>query len=760
MKQTQTPFWQLMMMLSALSCCFVLLGCPEEETDDGTGTTDPQGECRKNIDCGAGSICQKENDTDEWGTCLKLVCTSDADCDSGELCDLRRGMCLPENACDPSNPQAVCQPGEVCVYEEGLPICRDATTLTPPDACDISPSVMYISAGSTADMLVTGSLASGALTPNATFTFSGDDNLTVADDTITASCDGTEICTATVTATASLGTASCTATVNIYPAVAAGDFRVTVFDSENHTPLAGAKVVGVLTDGTKDSQTTGDDGTYTWTGQANNLTAVSVFHTGYNWQTFYAPGSNDVAMYTTAIPDESKVAGVKGKFNYDNVHTLGEIKLGLAGTSIAGNITELNFETLLGEVADTPVNIEGLTQGEEIFPLPSGLAFEVGNEPIKDSFVVFGDPGRRILWAMGGKVKLAEVGGIISQVAVTGEDINIGSLLAALLPFFSKFDHAVVSGLDLELTDKPAAPADGTATPYDDWSNFTELTGDNAINLNTLLSQSATYDVPTMPCAPGKKAASGCTDNAFTSGLVMLSGTIVPGQGMVPLGLTAGLDDPDTEDGVDQVDGKIDHPAGTTAAPAAGSVIVDYAPQHDGLEGNKLATIGIALDIDSLMAGGFSASTLVHMTDSFGATNTFPSSSFLDYQTGSYNSANHEVTVTPVGEAHFYRLNLSDSSNGYWNVWFPEGTTSINLDAIRTDDEMAGDDSRDEEVDIQAFKIGTGYDGESPADFNSLVQFNGTNFDNMLYYMGGWSSVTCAAASDEDPEPACPVVTE
>ena len=642
-----------------------------------------------------------------------------------------------------------------------MPICKDASTLTPPDDCTISPSTVYITSGSSADMTATGALASGELTPNATFALSGDENVTVTDNTVTGTCEDSSPCTASVSATSSLNaSATCTATVTIYPAVGANDFRVTVFDGDNHNPLASAKVVGVLLDGTKDIQTTDANGSYTWTGQANNLMAVSVFQTGYNWQTFYAPGSNDVAVYTTAIPDNSKVAGVKGKFYYDNVHTLGEIKLGLAGTSIAGNITELNFETLLGEIADTPVNIEGLTQGEEIFPLPSGLAFEVGNEPIKDSFVVFGEPGRRILWAMGGKVKLSEVGGIISQVAVTGEDINIGSLLSALLPFFSKFDHAVVSGLDLELTDKPVAPEDGTATPYEDWANFPELTGDSAINLNTLLSQSATYSLPTMPCAPGKKEASGCTDNAYTSGVVLLSGTLVPGQGMVPLGLTAALDDPDSEDGVDQVDGKIDHPVGTTAAPAAGSVIVDFAPQHDGLEGNKLATIGIALDIDSLMAGGFSASTLVHMTDSFGATNTFPTSEFLDYQEGSVNSTTHEVTVTPVGEAHFYRLNLSGSGNGYWNVWFPEGTTSLNLDAIRSDAEMTGDDSRDAEVDIQAFKIGTGYDGEIPADYTALTQFNGTNFDNMLYYMGGWSSVTCAEPSDEDPEPPCPIVSE
>ena len=89
--------------------------------------------------------------------------------------------------------------------------------------------------------------------------------------------------------------------------------------------------------------------------------------------------------------------------------------------------------------------------------------------------------------------------------------------------------------------------------------------------------------------------AGACTDNAYSSGVVLLSGTIVPGQGMVPLGLTAGLDDPDTEDGTDQADGVIDHKPGLVGAPASGDVIVDFAPQHDGLEGNKLATLAIAL---------------------------------------------------------------------------------------------------------------------------------------------------------------------
>ena len=90
----------------------------------------------------------------------------------------------------------------------------------------------------------------------------------------------------------------------------------------------------------------------------------------------------------------------------------------------------------------------------------------------------------------------------------------------------------------------------------------------------------------------------------------------------------------------------------------------------------------------------------------------------------------------------------------------PENIASIDLDALRTEAEKAGDDNRDEQIDIQAFKGGTGHDGETPSDFSDMVEFNGTNFDNMLFYMGAWSTVTCAEASDDLPERLvlCPLV--
>ena len=141
------------------------------------------------------------------------------------------------------------------------------------------------------------------------------------------------------------------------------------------------------------------DGSYTWTGQRQYRSDL-ILNPVINGKPITRRALQTLALYTTPVPDSSQVAGVKGKFG-DNVHSLGEIAPKRRAPPSTG-ITELNFETLLGEIADTPVNIEGLTSGEEIFPLPSGF-LEVGNEPIKDSFVVFGEPGRRILWAMGAK---------------------------------------------------------------------------------------------------------------------------------------------------------------------------------------------------------------------------------------------------------------------------------------------------------------------------------------------------------------------
>ena len=753
MKVSHARHKLLLFPLVLLAPTLLMVGCPEEA--EPAPAPEILGECRKNLDCGPGSICEKINEDDEWGACIKLVCTSDEDCETGEVCEDRRGICIPENTCDPSNPQAACEPGQVCVYEDGEPVCRDASDLTPPDTCAITPGRLFMGNGATAEIKVSGFLESGAMAPNAEFSISGDEALTFTNGTVTGTCATTTPCNHTITATALVGDATCEATITIYPTVTDGDFRVAVFDETNNEPLASAKVVIKLADGNLDTQETNADGLYTWTGNAEDIEAISVFEPYFHWQTIVSPPSNDVALYTKRIPNPTRVAGMKGHFNFDNVQSFGEVKMALASAPISGNWVNLDFETILGEIASTPVDIPDIFTGNML--MPSGFTFEISDEPMKDYFVVFDDPGPTTLWALGGKLKLADVGDIIGEVATsTVEEVNIGSVLAQVLPFFNTFSHAAITGLHVVETDRPANPFGG-AIDYERWDNLLEFTDDTAVNLNTLLTQSHTYEIPTIPCVPGQISGSTCIDGAYTTGVVLATGTIVPGQGVVPLGISLGLDDPDSEDGINQFDGKIDYLAGTSNAPGAGTMIVDAAPQHDGLEGNLLTTVAFALDINSVTEGNLSVSILSHISETFGANNGFPAGDFLEFQTGTFNNATHVFTKTEANPDAFFVIKGMDSSEGLWNIWFPGDVTEIDLDALRTSDERTGASRKDTEIEIQALKLGTGYTGQSASSFSELMQFNGTNVDRLNYYLGAWSTVTCAPISESNPSPGCVV---
>lgn len=704
-------------------------------------------ECRRNIDCGGGSVCVKAEDGDEFGCCEKIFCTVNADCDDTEICDVRRGICVPEDLCDPG---VGCENGDLCVYSGGAPQCLD--TAPAADSCAFSATKIYTTSDKPIEVMATAYAADGTLTPHATFDYEvgGLTGASADGNSVGASCTSDAPCTGTVTATTN-GGATCSADFVVYPAVDAADFRVTLFDQTTRSPLSGVRIAARV--GTELQEATTDaNGSAVFAGQATAVTAVSAFPTGHQWQTLLSPSTNDVALFTVEVPDDSKVAGVKGQFNFDSVSTTGDIKLGLAGTSISSTVTDLDFATLVGEIAEYNIVLEGVTDADgEIVPLPSGLVLELGPEKIKGDFVTLGQTGKNTLWALGGKVRLSEIGPIISTVTASDE-VNVGSVLTAVLPFFARFDHAVVSGLDLSNIDRPAAPAENAPVPYDQW-NLPELSGADAVKLNTLISQSAEYTVPTLPCKPGAVDGDGCSDNGYSSGAVLLSGVIVPGQGMVPLGLTAGLDDPDDQDANDQVDGELDYKGENQ--PTKGKAMIDFAPPHDGLEGNLYVTIAIGLDIDSLTSGSLAASIITHVTDKYSETgNAFPNA-FLEQQGGTYtkSDAGNSFAINAVGSADFYRINLDGGSVAEWNIWFSsaDAASALNLNDLRPSDLNGRDDS----LDIQAFKFGTGYTGAKPADFSELSSFNGTNLDNLLYYMGAWSNLTCESPSDDNATPFC-----
>lgn len=745
--------WRLAGLSGLAVAALALTGCPptppngDAGVDAGDGNQcpikangEPAAQCQKNIDCGGGEVCDKAED-DDLGCCIKVVCTADADCTAPEECNELSGLCgVP--VCDPANPGAVCQPGDVCTLVNGASQCVSAAELPTPSSCQIDPNPVIAHAGKPVELHAVGFAQNGNLVPFAQFNFSADGSLgTIANSQLTGTCAGPAVCKGTVTAQDQTGSATCTSSVSVYPAVAAGSTRVVVVDQITNKPISGVKVAARIANALQEG-TTDADGAFTFTGDA---TAVSAFPDAYQWQSVVQAGTNDVVLYTTPLADPTKVAGVKGKFNFDNVSTQGDIKVGLGGTSISSSFTDLNFSTIVGEIANYSVDIDGVTDGPTDAPLPSGLSLSVGSTTVKDDFVVFGDPGKRVLWALGGKVRLADLGPIISSVTAS-DDINVGQIFGAVLPFFVKFDHAVVSNLDLTLQNRPASLGEDVATPYASWP-FKALDGTDgpAVDINTPLGLSTTYTLPTLPCAPGKGQAPNCADKAFVSGAVLLSGTFVPGVGLVPLGLTAGLDDFDDQDAQDLRDGKIDYAPGTAGNPNKGDSIIGYAPAHDGLEGNPLITIAIALDINSLSGGELGASLVSHVTNSYsGAGNTFPVGSFVENQGGTYSAGAGTFALSPVGNADFYRINLSDGDDtGDWNVYFGSNAGTITLSDLRPSS-VTG---RTGNADVQAFRLGTGYAGLKPASYKDVFEFNGTNLRDFVLYLGAFSSQACEAGS-------------
>jgi hypothetical protein len=718
--------------------------------------------------CGGG-FCDFDNDGDGvskaegdlLGCCVRVVCITDADCSQNEKCDVRRGLCVPEGLCDPAAErggtcningvdQPCCGEGQLCAYTGGLPQCLanppaaascvvaagGRTIATAPGDTESAPAISR--AGQPIQLEAIGLDAAGKNVAHAAFTWSGT-GVAAATGILTGDC-AAGVCPITVTATT--GAASCTGVVNVYAAPTLPQ-RIVVLDLDTGRPLNGvdvaARVAGVVVPGTTDA-----NGAAEFAAAADNISAFPATH---QWHTVVDPPA-DVVIYTARLPDDSRVAGVKGTFDFSRVHTQGDIKLGLAGTAISSSITDLNFATLIGDIADYNVELEGLTDpGGQLVPLPSGLVIGLGDQEIKGDYVAFGEPGRNIAWAIGGKVRLADIGPIISSVTAS-DDINIGSILGGVLPFFARFDHAIVSGLNLVEGNRPPDPGNDQPIPFAQWPFPVQ-----SIQPNTLLAQSASYNMPDLPCTPGGVSGNNCVAPAgagspFATGAVLLTGVIVPGIGLVPLGLTAGLDDPDDQDANNLVDGKLD--SDQPNGPGKGQAIIDYAPPHDGLEGNLFVSVAIALDLNSIAdtdASSFGASIITHVTRKFAGANTFPKA-FLQSQGGTFRpgqAGSFTHAATGAG-ASFFRVNFDDGGDTEWNVWFDNPNATFEPSDFHPNPAAAA--PRLQHADIQAFALGTGYEAISTTaagSFDALFGFNGSNLDNLLYYLGAWASEACKA---------------
>jgi hypothetical protein len=717
----------------------VLIGCPSgnEGTPDAgaqvqecTSRVDGKlgGEdcrCNGDPDCAAGYACENH-------FCMVVACEVDDDCLDGEICLAHLGTCSQPTCGETAD----CAAGKICI---------GGTCTTAPDPatvgrCAINGTTVSRQ-GQTLNLSATAYSAGGAVVSAMTYTWAitaGADAASVAGGVITGA-DATADWE--VTATVAGTSVTCVATGNNYADVDAGWMRVIVVDQRDGALVEGAAVVMVK--GELVASTTTDASGVALldlTGQADSVTVFYDTPTlGANYVTVVRPSTMDL-LIPVFTKEKARVAGVKGAFDYSKLANR-QLKLGLAGLSMPENFADIDFSMLIGESVPTVIDIPGLPIPEDGVALPQGLTMAFGTSDFKPTYAVQGIKGQRTLWGLGGSYRLSAITDLLPVLAPVLENaddgIPVGLILASVMPLLSQMHHAAAVGIQVasvacvanETSDCPQALGEEFQTQ--------DLSFASGLDFRTSF---------TMPLLPRNEA-----DDGFLGGTFGIVGVNLPGQGLVPLGIGAGVDDLDTRD-EEAGDGHISAADGS----ADDQMLISYARQHSGLDGHGIYNLVLALDIDALggSLGGdtgdapavsASVSGLVVSANHFAQCDgnvatcirqpTF--SSFLPLPAGAhFDSVSRSFTAgSAVADADFYRI-AGEGSAGNWIVLFDKDqyTGQFALPEV-----PEGYEDRIADMTVQAFALA------GDRSLEELVTFGGHNLDGLNAITEKFSSVDCVA---------------
>ncbi len=694
--------------------------------------------------------------TEAGGECKPKLCSADSDCGSTLVC--RGGKC------------------------EAAPAVASATR------CLVIPDFAVVKAGSKARFWA--SAWAGAepivIKEGATWTAAAGSPLstpTPASGTSsefsvgpTATTDGAGV----LAVQAAFGGSTCTAKVIVVAAPAAGGAVVAV-DELSGRPIAGATVVVSKPDGSVIAQAapvltsaTGV-GAYVFGGEPSY--SVSVFHPEYTYTTIanYRPGATDanvlqVAMRRNAV---TKFGGYKGTF--DAFPSNNNIKAGVAGMSLAGAVTNLNLTQLLGP--SRPTRIKLGTTIDMTVDVPDG-AFLVFSETNKNTFaglglngsctdaagavgaaeeakIRAGTCGTRSAWAFSGELTIGDLSPLIGAFQGGGLDnINVGSLLGQITPLIRRLNSSIARDVQFDLKDakcKDTGETFPTCTKGYDYSDTASFTSKNLKWSNVPLGFGFALKSPALPSYRGTPA----------DGALALTGVLVPGRGVIPLGLGAAVN---TAKPVDSTLDKQD------TLPAAGLLPVRTAPSHSGTEGSEYGIIVAALSAsainDASAAVGASA-LFVRLADnklvfdprgtapvdiSSQAYPTFPESARFNFTdtavpglpARSFRFATQSVVTALNSSVQAIRVTFSDELEHRWDVLFDASRAADGFslpkppaglrDRVFKSNLATGERSP---LLVQALRLSGSPTptGGAPLSFTQLVEFNATNADRITNYL-------------------------
>lgn len=726
-----------------------------------TGTLCNDGDaCTFSGDCNVGSICNTTDDpyydaAQGANVCVRLVCAADTDCKDGKTCTRERICQVP-----------ACQADSQCT---GGTICSGGACVARPSAADVaSCSVVTpdgaIRQGAKIALAAVARNANGVALPGIAFTWASSNAGAVAVEGAEATggaTGGAAELTAKVTDKMSV---TCDRSVKLenFATLPGADARVVLITEDNGQPVADAAVtLFVSGSGMPLEARSAANGAASFAGVAGTIESVTVVKAGYEYVSVLAPGTKDVFLPIPRKADVTKAGGYRGAIDVSKSRR-GDLYLGITAPAIPTNLLNLDFASILGDFINTTINAPQLGLNNQTVDLPGGVVFRLGNERFTEDvkaanlrcqgltpgaeelgcYVSRAPAGPGIAWAIAGRLKLQDVASIAGKLsgALGGgtADLPIGDILSAVLPLLRTLNHGINAGLNTTEFPKvgktsgmaSAECADATTADYDDkcrgdFSKYAavKLAADKPLAINAAIT------VPTLPRQ---------SDGTYSDGVVVLSAAITGSRGLVPLGLTAGLD---TTAKTQTADGKIngvDKPFGQFSMKLPdGQVPLTTAVPHSGIEGSKLALVGIALDPNSLGGdGGIQLSGLVHYVENFSDTG-FGGAEFLAFPTGTFSVANASFTgMLPAG-ASVTRVEISNGDKT-WLVYVPGSMGTITLPNVA----QARTDllSSTPEVFLQLVR--------STTSFADVFTFgSGKNLDKAIELIEGFVIQECTAAA-------------
>lgn len=667
--------------------------------------------CHNADECGGGSACSE-------GCCLP-ACSVDGDCGAGACgplgCVCDAGACRAR-VCSASGE---CASGQVC--EAGA--CVAAPDSGAAASCVIAPRWAVLREGASLPLRVKAYDAAGEPLPlTAGFAFTSDEPARVGVDEAGIATGGASAGPAVITA--SIGSASCEAEIVAHPQVAAGSVRVVVIDELTGLPLEGA-LVQIETGAAPLSASTDAGGAATFDAAAvpGAPRTISALHDDFGWVTVAGTSADDLLLPLRRLVASDRAGGYQGTFGPHEIFHPDNVQAGVAGTSIPGNLIDLSPATLVG-----PSRVTRVVIGDERdVKIPSGVVLGLGNTWFKEAYQAIGTPGvcadraasaagtcgMRTAWGLAGGVPLLDLP-IDELTEGGGADLGVGGLLSQLLPHFQRFRSAVVRDVAFDLQPKVSGAPD--------WSSFAR----RDLLATERLSLRSTVALPELP-----RAGEGWLD-----GVIVFGGADVPDRGVVPLGLTAGIDADPAAGGVP--DGRIDDRSGVSN----GEVDLRIAPLHGGLEGSDYVIVALAANFAGMSSdsGGCSAedrsgcavvSGLVDRAAShpFGRRVEFDAGFVEPASRASWDAATRTFTSggAPAG-ANLLRVKLSAPDGKPWSVWMPSGTSELVLPSVSGADRAAG-----ARASVQALRVGV------PLD--DLVSFDGTHLGDLGSVLSAFSTV-------------------